>query len=256
MRYLLMALLLLGAASPALHAQTSFVTGKVSVGTQGPAGGMIVSAYNTAGQLITSEVTRSDGTYTLSLAAGATYKLLAYDPAGAWATSFYRDAGSFETSTEISLVGGETMKAVNFVLERGFLVTVTVSAPAGAAVSDVVVAAYNLNGTRRGFQKVGPTGQANLVLPAGSYKIVAYDEDLNLATEFYSQAHSFGTADTVVVDGSRSLMIALEYGGTVSGIITDRDDAAPLGGLTVLAFDLSGRVIATGTTDAAGRYSF
>lgn len=256
MRYLLMSLLLLGAASPALQAQTSFVTGQVSVGTHGPAGGMIVEAYNTAGEKKASETTRSDGTYTLSLAAGATYKILAYDPSGAYATSFYRDAGSFETSTEISLVAEQTLRNVSFHLERGYVVNVTVSAPAGAAISDVVVAAYNLNGTRRGFQEVGLTGQTNLVLPAGSYKIVAYDERLNLATEFYSNSHSFETADTVVVDGARSLMIALDYGGTVSGIITDRDGAAPLGGLTVLALDLSGQVIATGTTDLAGRYSF
>lgn len=246
-------LLALAAGLPAA-AQTSFVEGHVrTVDGQGLSG-MVVSAYNLSGALIASEGTRPDGSYTLALSS-ATYKLLAYAPNGAFATSFYRDATSFETSAEVGVPPGSTIQNIDFRLEKGYFVSGTVRVPGGATVADVVVAAYNLNGSRRGFQRVSPTGTYSLVLPAGTYKFAAYDERQILATEFFNNARSFESALTVEVASNRMLDFSLELGGRISGTITNRETGAPIESVWVLVYDLAGKVVVTAQTDSSGRYS-
>ena len=239
-----------------LAAQTGFVTGHVRSAVSGTGlPGMVVSAYNVTGQLVQSEVTRSDGSYTLALPA-ATYKFLAYDPTGTFATDFYRAASSFATSAEVGLAPGATVPSIDFSLPKGFFIAGFVQGPPGTSVADVVVAVYNLNGTRRGFQKAGPTGAYSVVVPAGTYKIAAYDERLVLATEFYSDVNSFEKAQTVGVTTNISLSFQLNLGGRVSGMVTERQGGGGLEGLIVRAYDLNGVIVAEGVTDPAGRYSF
>ncbi|MBW3564542.1 MAG: carboxypeptidase-like regulatory domain-containing protein [Acidobacteria bacterium] len=246
-------LLALAAALPAA-AQTSFVTGHVRTSTGVGIQGMVVSAYSLSGAEIASEVTSSDGSYTLALSS-ATYKLLAYDRDGAFATSFYRDASSFETSAEVGVPPGSTIQNIDFRLEKGYFVSGTVRVPAGISLSDVVVAAYNLNGSRRGYQKVSPTGTYSLVLPAGTYKFAAYDERQILATQFFDDALSFGGALTVQVTSNLPLDFSLQLGGRISGTITNRKTGGPLENVWVFVYDLAGTVVVSAVTDSSGRYS-
>lgn len=247
-------LLALAAGLPAA-AQISFVEGHVRTVDGHGLPGMVVSAYSLSGAEIVSEVTRSDGGYTLALSS-ATYKVLAYDENGAFATSFYRDATSFETSAEVGVPPGSTIRNIDFRLEKGFLVSGTVRAPAGVPLSeDVVVAAYNLNGTRRGFQRVSPTGAYGLVLPVGTYKFAAYDERQILATKFFNNVQSFDSALTVQVTSNRTIDFSLDLGGRISGTITNRKTGGPIESVWVLVYDLAGKIVVSAVTDTSGRYS-
>lgn len=169
--------------------------------------------------------------------------------------SFYQNASSFETSAEISVASGSEQRGIDLSLQPGFFVSGVVRAPAGVTVADVVVAAYNLNGTRRGFQKVSPTGSYTLVLPSGTFKIGAYDERLILATEFHADAASFQKASTVEIDGNRSIDFTLEIGGRLSGTVLRQTDDSPLEDALVYAVDSAGDVVATSTTGLDGRFS-
>ena len=54
--------------------------------------------------------------------AGGQYHVLAYDPAGTFATSFYADAESFETSKVLALTSILTMSNVNFTSSFTFII--------------------------------------------------------------------------------------------------------------------------------------
>src|SRR5205823_1816365 len=66
-----------------------------------------------------------------------------------------------------------------------------------------------------------------------------------------SRSHTLIVPDADVVDGST------DFGGLpVSGVVTDAEDGAPLGGSLVVLEDASGNVVASSVADAAGRFEF
>ncbi|HUP65938.1 MAG TPA: carboxypeptidase regulatory-like domain-containing protein [Thermoanaerobaculia bacterium] len=246
-------LLILFSALPAVG--QSFISGRVT----GPSGsahpGAIVAAYNTAGELIQTQVTSFDGSYTLSLPA-ATYRVLAYDPSGNLATSYYRDASSFETSALLTVAPGASLSGVDMRLLPGFRVTGTVSAPAGPDLSQVIVAAYNLDGTRRAFEKTDSMGTFGIVLPAGAYKFVAYDDRGALAPVFYANQRSFESAVTVLVNGPvAGIFFSLETGARVTGRVVSAENGQPLSGIEVASHQLDGTRLLHTLTDAQGNFT-
>ena len=64
--------------------------------------GKVVAAYDATGTLRGSATTDIGGSYVLTLPGGS-YRLLAYDPLGTYATGFYNNAESFETSELVDL---------------------------------------------------------------------------------------------------------------------------------------------------------
>ena len=146
---------------------------------------MVVAAYTTAGALMAVSTTDSNGNYSLTFATGA-YRLLAYDNAGTYATTFAGDADSFETSAVLNVTGD--VNNFNFALRKAGTVTGTVVAAAsGTPLRAITVAAYNSgSGTRRGFAQTDATGQYRLVLPPGAYRIAAYDDGGTYAVRFYN----------------------------------------------------------------------
>src|SRR5688572_30495825 len=105
-----------------LLAQTAFVSGTVFGDGGQQLNDMTVAAYTLSGELAATTATDNQGRYLLALPA-ATYRLLAYDNRGAYATSFYSNARSFETSAQITLAAGQQMTNINFMLVRGFKVS-------------------------------------------------------------------------------------------------------------------------------------
>ncbi|HEY0593118.1 MAG TPA: carboxypeptidase-like regulatory domain-containing protein [Thermoanaerobaculia bacterium] len=251
-----LAALLVLAASPLL-AQSGFIEGSVHSEGGSPLAGMVVAAYNTAGELAVTNVTTSNGSYLLSLPA-ATYRVLAYDTQGTWATSFYNDAGSFETSAEISVLPGITRPGVNFRLRRAHRIEGIVRSVANAPLTEMTVSAYNLDGTRRGFQKSGSDGKYSLSLPAGQYKLAAWDDALAYAPEFYANARSFASASTISVGSSVfGIDFSLEPAARVTGRVTAQSTGQPLRSIDVSAYDVaSGERIAFVSTNATGDFQF
>ncbi len=229
------------------------ISGTVSQSGPGTAlAGMTVQAYDTGGVLRGTAVSDGTGRYTLTLAAG-TYRVLAFDPAGIYATSFYDNANSFEGS--MALILEATLQNVNLSLVRGGFIAGVITASGGLPSASITVSAYNLDGSRRGFTTTDATGRYRLVLPPGSYVLAAYDDAQNYLTRFYSNASEFAnaTALPVVATQTTAADITLPRGATVEGTVTDAITRAVIAGARIAVYR-DGLIVATGSTDAAGRF--
>ncbi|MGZ8851560.1 MAG: MSCRAMM family protein, partial [Thermoanaerobaculia bacterium] len=224
----------------------SAVTGTVtdaSTGVRLPS--MIVHAYAANGTdpgLLST--TDSNGKYILSLPPGD-YRILAYDQTGVYATSFAADAESFETSPVLKANGD--VSNYNFALRTGGSVSGRVIA-ASAPVSQAVVAVYNLSGTRRGFTVSDAFGDYSIVVPPGSYKLVAYDENKVYAPTFYSFASSFNAAAEVNVAAGKTTQavdFVLPRAGRITGFVVAVNTGGAVKGMLVEAYNQSGERIAS-----------
>jgi len=232
------------------------ISGTVTSDTGSPLAAMTVDAYTTAGALAASGGTTSTGTYSLTLPAG-TYRVLAYDPNGTFATSFYVDAESFDTAASIAVTSAQTVTNINFRLVRSGFIVGQVSSSNGASLSKITVAAYNLSGTRRGFTSTDATGSYTLALPPGTFKLIAYDDALSYAPTFFDDATSFATATelTVAATESTTANIRLPLAAKVTGTITDRATFAALAALRVTAYSSDGNVAAQSLTGSDGKFA-
>jgi len=219
---------------------------------------IVVAAYDIAGTLRGSATADATGLYVLTLPAGS-YRLLAYDNTGSYATMFDGNAESFET-TPLTVVGAanDTVRR-DFSLLLGGAVTGLVTSASGAPRPDAVVEAYNLSGTRRGFTSTGANGSYSLVLPPGEYKIVAYDANPNFAFSFYRDVRTFAAATPVRVNASQTtsgVTMRIELAARVTGTVIEGATGLPLAGIAVYAYSPSGELVEDTTTDAGGAFRF
>ena len=252
-RRALLACGLLCAIAFSVHGAT--VRGNVTeAGSRAPLAGMVVAAYDTAGALRGTATTDSTGLYLLSISTGD-YRLLAYDPAGIYATAFDGNAESFETSPvrTIPSAGAE----IPFALVKGGTVAGSVARADGVAHAGAVVEAYNLSGTRRAFTSAGADGAYSLVLPPGTYKLVAWDPNDKYATLFHRQVRSFDEATPVAVTAGKkteNIFFTLEEAAHVTGRAVDGATQAPLASIDVYAYTSDGHLVSRTSTDATGAY--
>ncbi|HKO56057.1 MAG TPA: carboxypeptidase-like regulatory domain-containing protein, partial [Thermoanaerobaculia bacterium] len=234
----------------ALGARAATISGVVTNESGSPLAAMTVAAYTSSGALQTTGATTGSGTYALTLPAGS-YRLLAYDTHGAYATSFHRDAESFETSAVVTPTSSQNLTGIDFrLVHAGFIV-------GSAGLPNLTVAAYNLSGTRRGFTTTDGAGNFVLAVPPGSYKVAAYDESLQYATTFYDAATSFSVATVVSVAATQSVVIALQLprAAKLAGTITSRETLAPLASMRVVVYAQDGSRIGETLTGSDGRYA-
>jgi hypothetical protein len=234
-------------------AQFASFTGVVRNSTGGALGDMTVQAYNPAGFPVTA-TTDSQGNYLLVVPSG-TYRLVAYDNSGTWAVSFYGDALSYEASEAINVTEGQRVTA-NFVLSSGRSISGFVgNAATGAPLAGAVVAAYNLDGSRRTFVHTNDDGSFNLTVPAGSYKIAAYHEVAPYIPTFFRNERLFGLADTVTPPAT-NINFGLGLGTKLLGSVKEKVTGIPLPTMQVVAYDLQGNVQFRTDTNPAGNFAF
>jgi hypothetical protein len=217
--------------------------------------GMTVSVYSATGTLAASGTSTATGTYSLTLP-GGTYRILAYDPAGVFATSFYDDAESFETSRQIPLEAAENLTGIDFRLRHGAIIRGVVSDTSGALLGDMTVEAYNLSGTRRSFTTTDAVGSYSLVLPPGTFKVVAFDNTARYAKQFFSGQVRFETANGISVSpGAVSTAdFHLSLAAVLRGTVVERSSLAPLQGIHVSAWGDDGLLSAESGTAADGTF--
>jgi hypothetical protein len=216
---------------------------------------MVVSAYEASGLLRGTATTDPTGLYVLPLEPGS-YRFLAYDPSGFFATMFDANAESFETTPIRSIPA--TGATISFALVRGGSLIGTVRTTGGAPVAGAVLEVYNLSGTRRGFATATASGQFSIIVPPGDYKVVAYDGTGLYAHQFFPGARSFTEAGVVQVGAAqvRILEFTLGLAAQVGGLALDRVSRAPLAGMLVYAYSPDGMVVATRKTDPSGQFRF
>jgi hypothetical protein len=233
------------------------ISGTVTTEALAPLPGMTVSAYTEEGALQATNVTSSAGKYSLSLPAGA-YRLVAYDPAGVYAATFLHLAESFETSNIYQLGSTTTLAFQDAVLRLAGYVVGHITSAGGSPLANMTVAAYNSDGTRRGFTTTDSAGAYTLALPAGTYRVAAYDEAASYATTFFDSTASFDAAAPVAVVATQSLIanMKLPLGAKVAGTVTDRETLAPAARLRVTAWAADGTEAGTTLTGSDGRFAF
>jgi 5-hydroxyisourate hydrolase-like protein (transthyretin family) len=221
-------------------------------GTVNPGTGMIVAAYDGSGNFVTQAAVDTGSRYSLTVSPG-TYRLLAYDPNGVYATSFYPDADSFESSSPLNATSDLTN--INFALVKGGYVAGTVTAAGGAPIANITVAVYNQSGTRRGFTKTDAAGHFAIVVPPGTYAVAAFDDTLKYVTTFFNNQATFTSANPVsVAEGiTATANFTLAESVHITGSVTNAS-GAPLADIIVNAYDASGSSTGT-TTNASGQYS-
>jgi len=238
-------------------ASAAGITGTVTNDAGAPLPSMTVAVYRTDdGTIAGTATTNVSGSYSITTGGGQ-YRVLAYDPSGVYATSFYADAESFETSKVVLLTSILTASNINFRLVRAGFAAGRVTGPGGNALPDITVAAYSPSGTRRGFATTDAAGNFTLALPPGSYRIAAYDDALNYATTFFSGATSFESAAAVTIAASATttMNLQLPLAAKLTGIVTDRITLAPIANVRVTAYASDGNVAARAITNADGRYA-
>jgi hypothetical protein len=235
----------------------SAISGSVSSTAGQPLGGMTVQAYSVSGGLIASTSSDDQGQFRLELAPGI-YRLLAFDPAGNYATNFYENASSFETSSGV-VVGTSDLTGIAFVLQPAARIAGSVKSSSGALSGNIIVEAYNLDGSRRASTRAAANGSYQLTLPPGTYKLIAFDEAGKYVAQFYAQQPTFAQATTVAAVAGQTtggIDITLQPGVKVSGVVLDRNGGAPLAGKRVELYSATtGQLIASTSTGFGGEFA-
>lgn len=215
--------------------------------------GMTVAAYSTTGILAATATTDAVGRYRLVLP-DATFRVVAWDNAGAFAPSYYRDASSYETSLPVNAATNPAN--VDFDLQRAARVNGVVMSDAGARLSGITVAIYNLDGTRRGFASTDAAGTFLLFVPAGQYKLAAYDDMQRYVSRFYDSKPVFSLATTLTATAGETITLAFQLAASsrIEGLVSDRALGVPLAGMSVVSYTNDGQLEAAATSDANGRY--
>lgn len=233
------------------------VAGTIADASGMPIPNATVIVYTATGQFVTFAAATSDGRFMLILPPGA-YRFVAVDNSFTFAAGYVDDAKSFETSPAITLSGGQSRSDLSFRLARGGLVAgQVIDATTGTPLAAITVAAYNIDGTLRTSVSTDANGRYVLLLPAGTFRIAAFDPSLVYATQFQAAQNSFARALVISTVAGQTITLqpfALSRAGRVTGLVVDDATGAPLAGVTVAAFDSDGILVATTTTSATGTY--
>jgi hypothetical protein len=234
------------------------LSGTVRSTSGAPLPRMTVQAWATDAPAPVVFSSEADGSYRLSLSAGS-YRVLAFDPAGFYATDFYALASSFESSTSVAVGDGQSVTGVDFALATaGFLVGFVYDTSSGAALSGITVAAYNADGTARGFALTTAAGSFVLALPPGSYRLGAFDTNRKYVPTFYPATDTYDSASVLSVSTlqtSAPLSLSLPHAGIVAGSVRDAETGVALAGLRLDLYASDGTRRFGTTTDAAGGFA-
>jgi hypothetical protein len=224
------------------------------LGTGTPLESMTVEAYTAAGSVGGRATTNWAGSYSLTLPAGS-YRILAYDMQGVWATSFHADAESFEVSTVVTLTSSQST-TIHFALRRGGFLTGLVRDLFGNPLPGMKVTAYNPSGTARGWTTTDTLGGYRLVVPSGSYRAAAWDDALLHLPRFNNASLTFEAAPLlgIVAPEEAHVDFTLPPASALSGLISDAATRSPLPGMIAEAWDRSGRLGGRATADPSGAY--
>ena len=227
------------------------ISGHISDASGTPLPTITVAAYNSDGSRRTFTQTNGTGAYTLLLPPGS-FRIAAYDDAVVYATQFFPGQTIFFAGTALSVAEGQITPAVDFSLIRGSRFTGAISERAtGAPAYGVFVGAFDGQGNTVATATSNLSGSYALVLPAGSYKFVAYDAQLRYVTAYGGGAANYESATVYQVGGNSAerLDFALNRGVRVTGTVVD-SDLLPVSGVQIGVLDLAGNRVATGASNA------
>lgn len=248
-------LLFMGAAICITSARAATIQGSARSSQGSLLENIVVTAWGPTGRVQASATTDDNGFYVMPVPSG-TYRLLAYDPQGTWATAFDGNAESFDTTPALTVSGNKVVTR-DFVMLRAGKIRGAVRA-GSLAKSGITIAAYNLSGTLRGTTTSGSDGAYSIVLPPGDFKLAAWDNGQVLATIFYPSTPSFDDATILTVSSGGTLSsrdFSMAPFARLSGTITDEETDLPLAGVTAYVYTPGGGAVASATSSFDGTFA-
>ncbi|MER3395993.1 MAG: hypothetical protein C4319_04325 [Acidimicrobiia bacterium] len=249
---------------PASLVTTNFASGASISGTllyngAVPSRGEPVYVYRSSdGQLVyvATSVPSAGGAYSARVATGVNlYKL--YAPGdGTVQGKWYNNADSYNTATLVSAPSSN----INFNLPAGSTLQGYVKARGtggdglgeAANIPGAPVYAYNAStGAFTAWTSTNTGGRYNLVVPAGSYKVLTASTSQR-ESQWFDGAWSYGEATSVTAPGTANF--SLRDAGNISGLATQ--NGAPVANTLVTAYTQDGlHNAANVVSNASGNYS-
>ncbi|MDQ6802197.1 MAG: carboxypeptidase-like regulatory domain-containing protein, partial [Acidobacteriota bacterium] len=145
---------------------------------------------------------------------------------------------------------GQIVPGVDFSLTRGARFTGTVTdSVTRAPVAGVSIAAYDADGNATTTAVTDAAGNYSLVVPAGTFTLIAFDAQLRYVTAYSGGAPNYQNSSLFQADwnSSRRVDFTLSRGIHVSGTVVD-PNLRGISGVQVDALDLNGNRVASATT--------
>ena len=251
-------------ADPQMASTRGAVAGSViESGTNAPIPGALTVTFNGSTTLPEGGVTANGaGQFTVPGFRPGTHFVGFIDPSGAHQTRFFPGSPSLPASTPVTVTAGGTTTA------NGSLPT-QASTPGGAALTGTVTEAGTANPLAgvhvlalraADYQIVraattNASGQYNLNVAAGAYKLVFYDSTGLHDMEWHNNLPLTGINNATSVTAPAVTNAALDPNtGTMAGTIVDDPAATPLAGNWVLAIAPTG-ITAGAITNTNGTYT-
>ncbi len=245
-------------ASFVLGAMSSLSGTAVDSTTGTPVPSILVYAYTAAGNQVRWTMTDSNGSFGLVLTAGS-YRLVAADQYGNYATEFPDNAPSFDQSAVLTLGPGQTTSNIRFAMQRGGQIRGQITdAASGGGISSIDVAAYNGDGSSRLQTTTSSNGAYQMLLPPGNYRIAAFDDRSVYATQFFEDNPDFARAtlvEAVVGQPGAGIDFQLQRAGHFAGTVVDAATNSLLAGITVAAYDATDLPVASVVSNTLGQFS-
>jgi hypothetical protein len=168
----------------------------------------------------------ADGTYRLAGLTAGSYKLKFSGYNSGAIEQWYNNSGTFGGAQILVLAKGQDLTGINATLVKGSSISGKVTAPVGIDMTNMRVAAYTADSqiNESGSVQVAADGTYRLSgLAAGAYKLQFSGYQSGALTQWYNNAASFSTANTIDIAAGQDVAginAALVKGATVSGKVT------------------------------------
>jgi hypothetical protein len=237
-----------------------------------PIAGATVRIYTPAGVEVASGISDATGAYTAAAGLETGTYYAAVDAGDGYVDGIFGlracSTCRVTSGTPISVVAGMTTSGINFDLQSGGLISGRVTDSAsGDGLVGATVDVYSRQGDLLERVTTGDAGSwvTTQALSPGDYRAIARS-----AVGHLSQAWNNVTCGTCTalrgtpilvaqglggsVTNASNINFALTLGGTVSGVVTDAGNGAPISGVGVDIYDSANNVVNSSVTDDAGRY--
>ena len=221
-----------------------------------------VKVYEYSSEIYTNvnALTGSDGKFLCGPLPTGNYKLY-FEGDADHLSEWYNNKPSHSSATSISVFQGYETKNKNAALSaKGYISgTITGSETGNPALSGVEVRAYDTAQELKGTSYTNESGQYQISLWPGTYKVYYAGDSTHLA-EWYNNQSSFAAANAVTVNsasGTAANAVLTKAFGSISGTVTGSEEGNPaLQGVEVKLYSSGDVLLATTETAANGSYSF
>ena len=223
--------------------------------------GVTVDLYDSAGDYADSASTDSTGSYTFTGLPPGAYKL-DFDGSGVgdYPLAYYNGKATLDDADTVSVPAAAAVSGIDAALQHGGQIRGTVTGAPGAALSGVVVTAYDSDGDAAATATTDASGAYDITgLASGTYD-VGFDPSAagNYLPQYYSGAASLNGAQPVAVTTAQTasgIDAVLQTGGQITGTVTEAGSGTPVSGEVVSITDAANERGASATTGANGAYT-